>query len=485
MILFCMASFLPINVAMSKTAKAKSAKIGIVSLGCAKALVDSERILTLLRMEGYEIAPDYLGAKAVIVNTCGFLDSARAESFQAIAEALDENGKVIVTGCMGADPEVLKRFPRLLSASGPGQFERVVEAVHKAAPPPHTPFLNLVPPEGLRLTPKHYAYLKISEGCDHACSFCIIPQLRGPQVSRTASDILKEAEALVHAGVRELLVIAQDLTAYGIDLKHAPSDWKGDKVKARLPELARELGKLGAWVRLHYVYPHAVADELIDLMQEGLILPYLDIPFQHASPKVLKAMRRPSYQDKTLKRIESWRKQVPDITFRSTFIVGFPGETDEDFRFLLEWLDAAQLDRVGCFTYENVEGAPANKLPEQVPEEVKQERWERLMAVQRKISARKLKTKIGKRIEVLVDQTDEWGGIGRSIGDSPEVDGVVHLVGDFRMVPGDVIDAEVTRTEDYDLVATPVQCLRNWSTTWPAPANHKPISPAMMNPNDR
>ncbi|MBF0267567.1 MAG: 30S ribosomal protein S12 methylthiotransferase RimO [Alphaproteobacteria bacterium] len=470
---------------MSKTSSKKSARIGIISLGCAKALVDSERILTLLKAEGYEIAPDYQGAQAVIVNTCGFLDSAKAESYQAIAEALEENGKVIVTGCMGADPEVLKRFPKLLSASGPMQFERVIEAVHAAVPPPHAPYLDLVPPQGLRLTPKHYAYLKISEGCDHACSFCIIPHLRGKQVSRPANDILGEAEALVKAGVRELLVIAQDLTAYGIDLKHAASDWKGRQVKARLPELVRELGRLGAWIRLHYVYPHPIADELLPLMQEGLVLPYLDIPFQHASPQVLKAMRRPSFQDRTLERIRRWRERVPELALRSTFIVGFPGETEEDFRFLLEWLEAARLDRVGCFTYEAVEGAPANQLANQVPEKIKQERWERLMAAQKRISALKLKDKVGRRIEVLVDEVDNWGGIGRSIGDSPEVDGVVHLAGDLVMHPGDLIDAQVTKAEDYDLIATPIQCLRSWSNSWPPPANHKPMSAAMMNPKER
>jgi ribosomal protein S12 methylthiotransferase len=470
---------------MSKTSKSKPAKIGIVSLGCAKALVDSERILTLLRAEGYEISPDYQGAQAVIVNTCGFLDSARAESFQAIAEALDENGKVIVTGCMGGDETILKRYPKILSASGPGQFERVVEAVHKAAPPPHARYLDLVPPQGLRLTPQHYAYLKISEGCDHACSFCIIPKLRGKQISRPPADILQEAEALANSGVRELLVIAQDLTAYGSDLKFAASDWKGRKVKARLPDLVRELGRLGVWVRLHYVYPHAIADELVELMAQGLALPYLDIPFQHASPKVLKAMKRPSYQDKTLERIRKWRRLVPDLVLRSTFIVGFPGETEEDFRFLLEWLDAAQLDRVGCFTFEAVDGAPANDLPGQVPEKVKKERWKRLMAAQARISAHKLSSKVGKRIEVLVDEIDNWGGIGRSIGDSPEVDGVVHLAGELPLAVGDIVDAEVIKAEEYDLVAKPLQCLKNWSASWAPPTNHKPISPATMNPKER
>ncbi|MDK9722338.1 MAG: 30S ribosomal protein S12 methylthiotransferase RimO [Rhodospirillales bacterium] len=465
--------------------KQRTSKIGIISLGCAKALVDSERILTLLKMEGYEIAADYQGAQAVIVNTCGFLDSARAESFQAIAEALDENGKVIVTGCLGGDEAVLKRFPKLLSASGPGQFERVVKAVHEAVPPPHAPYLDLVPAAGLRLTPPHYAYLKISEGCDHACSFCIIPHLRGKQISRPAADILKEAEALAQSGVRELLVIAQDLTAYGTDLKHGESDWKGRAVKARLPELVFELGRLGVWVRLHYVYPHPIADELIPLMRQGLVLPYLDIPFQHASPKVLKAMRRPSYQDRTLERIRKWRAMVPDLVLRSTFIVGFPGESEEDFRFLLEWLEAAQLDRVGCFTFEAVEGAPANALPDQVPEKVKKKRWERLMAVQQRISAAKMNRKLGQRIEVLIDEVDAWGGIGRSIGDSPEVDGVVHLVGDLHLTVGDIIDAEVVKAEDYDLVAKPLQCLKNWSASWAPPTNHKPISPATMKPRVR
>ncbi|MBF0167138.1 MAG: 30S ribosomal protein S12 methylthiotransferase RimO [Alphaproteobacteria bacterium] len=464
----------------------KPARIGIISLGCAKALVDSERILTLLRAEGYEIAKDYAGAQAVIVNTCGFLDSARAESFEAIAEALAENGKVIVTGCMGGDEGALReRYPHILSVTGPGQFERVVDAVHRAVPAPHAPYLDLVPAQGLRLTPKHYAYLKISEGCDHACSFCIIPKLRGPQVSRPANDILAEAQALAASGVRELLVIAQDLTSYGSDLKHAASDWKGRSVRARLPELARELGRLGVWVRLHYVYPHPLADELIGLMEEELVLPYLDMPFQHASPRVLKAMRRPRFQDRTLERIQNWRKRVPELVLRSTFIVGFPGETDEDFRFLLEWLEAARLDRVGCFTYEAVSGAPANDLPGAVPEKIKQERWERLMAASQRISAAKLKDKMGKRIEVLVDEVDKWGAIGRGIADSPEVDGVVHLSSDLALEPGDLVDAEVLRTQEYDLIASPLQILRKWRSQSPPPANHSPTRPAATKPRTR
>jgi ribosomal protein S12 methylthiotransferase len=430
-------------------------KVGFVSLGCAKALVDSERILTQLRAEGYEFAPEYGGADVVIVNTCGFLDSAREESLSAIGEALAENGKVIVTGCMGATPELIRsRYPDVLSITGPAQYESVVDAVHRAVPPQHDPYLDLLPPQGVKLTPRHYAYLKISEGCNNRCSFCIIPKLRGDLVSRSASDVLGEAEKLVQSGVKELLVISQDTSAYGIDTKYAASTWRGREVRAKFLDLCQALGELGVWVRLHYVYPYPHVDEVMELMAEGKILPYLDIPFQHASPKVLKAMRRPANQEKVLERIVKWRKACPDLTLRSTFIVGFPGETEEDFQFLLDWLKEAQLDRVGCFRYENVAEADSGALGEHVPEEVKEERWNRFMAVQQEISASRLKRKVGQTISVLIDTVGKDGITGRSAADAPEIDGVVHIRTAKRLLPGHMVQAKIESSDAYDLYAT-------------------------------
>jgi ribosomal protein S12 methylthiotransferase len=428
--------------------------ISFVSLGCPKALVDSERILTHLRAEGYELARRHDGADVVIVNTCGFLDSAKAESLEAIGTALAENGKVIVTGCMGAEPEQIRdRFPDVLAITGPQQYESVVSAVHAAVPPAHDPFVDLVPPQGIKLTPRHYAYLKISEGCNHRCSFCIIPHLRGDLVSRPAADVLREAERLVKAGVKELLVISQDTSAYGIDVKYAPSRWQNREVNARFLDLARELGTLGVWVRLHYVYPYPHVDDVIPLMADGKVLPYLDIPFQHASPRILKAMKRPAAQAKTLERIARWREICPDIAIRSTFIVGFPGETDSDFEELLAWLDEARLDRVGCFRYEPVAGAAANALPDAVPDEVKDQRWHRFMAHQQAISARKLQKKVGGRIQVIVDETGGRTAKGRSTADAPEIDGAVHLTSRLPIRMGDIVTARVERADAYDLFA--------------------------------
>ncbi len=431
---------------------AKPARIGIVSLGCPKALVDTERIVTHLRAEGYEFAPDYAGADLVVVNTCGFLDSARAESLDAIGEALAENGRVIVTGCLGAEPDLIHaRHPGVLAVTGPQQYEAVIEAVHRARPPTHDPFTDLVPPQGIRLTPRHYAYLKIAEGCDHRCTFCIIPRLRGGLASRPAGEVLREAERLAKAGVRELMVIAQDTGAYGVDLGHAASDWRGRPVRAHLTDLAAALGELGVWVRLHYVYPYPHVDSLIPLMAEGRLLPYLDIPFQHASPRVLKAMRRPANQARTLERIAAWRAACPELTIRSTFIVGFPGETEEDFALLLDWLEAAQLDRVGCFKFEPVAGAAANALPGSVPEAVKQERFERLMDRQQAISAARQRRKLGKTIDVLVDEVGPYGAVGRSAADAPEIDGRVHLAPAAGVRAGDIVRVRVTRADAYDL----------------------------------
>jgi ribosomal protein S12 methylthiotransferase len=427
-------------------------KVGIVSLGCSKALVDSERILTKLRAEGYDISGSYAGADVVIVNTCGFLDSARAESLEAIGEAIAENGKVIVTGCMGGDEKTIRSVhPSVLAVSGPHQYQAVVEAVHGVVPPLHDPKMSLVPPEGLHLTPHHYAYLKISEGCNNSCTFCIIPDIRGPLASRPAADVLGEAERLAEAGVRELLVISQDTSAYGLDLKHAASPWHGRQVRAHLTDLASALGDLGIWIRLHYVYPYPHVDEVIPLMAEGRILPYLDIPFQHASPQVLKAMRRPANQEKVLNRIRSWRDTCPDLAIRSTFIVGFPGETEEDFESLLDWLDEAQLDRVGCFKYENIKGAQANALDDQIDEDVKEERHQRFMEAARQIADERAQTKVGTRIEVIVDEVDEEGAIGRSKADSPEVDGAVFMNGETDLAPGDLVVVEVEAAEDYDV----------------------------------
>ncbi|WP_249977749.1 30S ribosomal protein S12 methylthiotransferase RimO [Vreelandella olivaria] len=432
-------------------------KVGFVSLGCPKALVDSERILTQLRTDGYEIVPTYDDADVVVVNTCGFIDSAKAESLDAIGEAIAENGKVIVTGCMGVDESVIRdTHPNVLAVTGPQQYEQVVNAVHSAVPfvSEYDHRIDLVPAQGIKLTPRHYAYLKISEGCNHTCSFCIIPSMRGKLVSRPVGDVLREAEALARAGVKELLVISQDTSAYGVDMRYAENEWHGRQVKTRLTELCDALSELGIRVRLHYVYPYPHVDELIPLMVEGKILPYLDIPFQHASPKVLKAMKRPAFEDRTLERIKRWRELCPELTIRSTFIVGFPGETEEDFQYLLDWLSEAQLDRVGCFQYSPVDGAPANDLGlEQLPDDVKQERWERFMAHQQAISAARLQAKIGSQIEVLVDEVDEEGAIGRSEADAPEIDGMVYLDSRHALRPGDVVSAQVTHADEYDLWA--------------------------------
>lgn len=432
--------------------------MGLVSLGCPKALVDSERIMTQLRAEGYELSKTYQGADVVIVNTCGFLDSAKAESLQAIGEAMAENGKVVVTGCMGAQPELIRdRFPGVLAITGPQKYESVVDAIHRAVPPRHDPFFDLVPPQGLKLTPRHYAYLKISEGCNNRCSFCIIPQLRGDLVSRPAADVLREAERLVKAGVKELLVISQDTSAYGVDLKYAESRWRDQDVRAKFLDLCRELGSLGVWVRFHYVYPYPHVDDVIPLMADGRILPYLDIPLQHASPDVLRAMKRPAHQEKTLERIRRWRQVCPDITIRSTFIVGFPGETEADMQFLLDWLEEAQLDRVGCFTYEPVAGAPANDLAAPVPEETKRERQTRFMETQAAISARKLADKIGKKLEVIIDDADDEGGAeGRTRGDAPEIDGTVQIGGGRILQPGEIVTVEIEDADEHDLYGVPV-----------------------------
>jgi ribosomal protein S12 methylthiotransferase len=430
-------------------------RVGLVSLGCPKALVDSERILSRLRAEGYEFSRNYQGADVVIVNTCGFLDSAKAESLAAIGEAMAENGRVIVTGCMGAEPgAILAKFPNVLAVTGPQQYEQVVAAVHQAAPPAHDPFLDLVPPQGIRLTPRHYAYLKISEGCSNRCSFCIIPQLRGDLVSRPAAEVLREAETLVKAGVKELLVISQDTSAYGLDLKYAPSTFQDREVQAKFLDLARELGQLGAWVRLHYVYPYPHVDEVIGLMAEGRLLPYLDIPLQHAAPDVLRAMKRPAAQEKTLERVRSWRKICPSLAIRSSFIVGFPGETDEDFAVLLDWLKAAELDRVGCFKFEPVAGASANALPGQVADEVKAQRYKLLMETQQAISAKLLKRKVGSRQKVIIDAVTASGAVGRSMADAPEIDGAVHLTARRPLKVGEIVTAKIDRTDAYDLHGT-------------------------------
>ncbi len=433
-------------------------KVGFVSLGCPKALVDSERIITKLRSEGYAVAPDYTNADVVVVNTCGFLNSAKEESLAAIGEAIAENGRVIVTGCMGVEEARIRAaHPDVLAVTGPHQYEAVVSAVHDAVPPLHDPFVDLVPPEGLHLTPRHYAYVKISEGCNNRCSFCIIPSLRGDLASRPAAHVMAEASRLVAAGVKELLIISQDTSAYGLDLKYAESSWNGAALKARFVDLAHALGDLGAWVRLHYVYPYPHVDDVIPLMGEGKILPYLDVPFQHASPAVLKAMRRPAHQEKTAARIAAWRKTCPDLALRSTFIVGFPGETEEDFEFLLAWLKEVRINRAGCFKYEPVDGAKANELPGAVPEEVKEERWHRFMAAQQEISRALLAEKIGAAIDVLVDEVDEEGAIGRSKWDAPEIDGAVFLNGESAVEPGDIVKARVLHADEHDLWAERVE----------------------------
>jgi ribosomal protein S12 methylthiotransferase len=436
---------------------AQPARISFVSLGCPKALVDSERIVTRLRAEGYELARDHGGADVVIVNTCGFLDTAQAESLDAIGQALAENGQVIVTGCMGAEPQkITARYPGVLAVTGPQQYESVVAAVHRAAPPLHGRFLDLVPPQGIKLTPRHYSYLKISEGCNNRCTFCIIPQLRGNLVSRPAAEVLREAERLVAAGVKELLVIAQDTSAYGIDLKYAASVWKGREVPAKFIDLARALGQFGVWVRLHYVYPYPHVDDVIGLMSEGMILPYLDVPFQHASPAVLKRMRRPAAQERTLERIRCWRQRCPELAIRSTFIVGFPGETEADFQLLLDWLGEAELDRVGCFRYEPVDGAVANDLAAPVAAEVKEERWHRFMQRQQAISAKRLKRKVGTRQQVIVDEAQSAGGKGRSKADAPHIDGTVHIESRRPLRVGEIATVKIERADAYDLHGTAV-----------------------------
>ena len=433
-------------------------KVGMVSLGCPKNLVDSERILTKLRAEGYGLSPDYAGADVVLVNTCGFLDSAKEESLEAIGEAISENGRVIVTGCMGDEADAIRaRFPNVLAISGAHQYEAVVEAVHDAAPVPASPYVDLVPEAGLKLTPRHYSYLKISEGCNHRCTFCIIPSIRGDLVSRRPDAVLREAEKLVAAGTRELLVISQDTSAYGLDLRHARYPLKGGgEVRAHMTDLARELGRLGAWVRLHYVYPYPHVDQVIPLMAEGLVLPYLDIPFQHAAPRVLKAMKRPANDARVLERLAAWRAVCPDIAIRSSFVVGFPGETEEDFQYLLDWLGEAQLDRVGAFRFEPVAGAAANALPDAVPDEVKEERYARIMARTAAISAAKLSAKIGRTLDVIIDVADEDGGAtGRSQADAPEIDGEVHLRDAPGLRPGDIVRVEIEDADEHDLFGVP------------------------------
>ena len=435
-----------------RAGKPKIPKVGFVSLGCPKALVDSERIITKLRAEGYQIAADYDGADVVVVNTCGFLNSAKEESLSAIGEAMSANGRVIVTGCLGVEEDRIRAaHPGVLAVTGPHQYEQVMEAVHAAVPQLHDPFMDLVPPEGIRLTPRHYAYLKISEGCNNACSFCIIPDLRGKLVSRPANHVMTEAEKLVKAGVKELLVISQDTSAYGLDIKYATSPWKGQPLAARFLDLSRALGDLGAWVRMHYVYPYPHVDDVIPLMADGKILPYLDIPFQHASPKVLKAMRRPGNQDKTAARIAKWRDVCPDLAIRSTFIVGFPGETDADFEMLLDWLKEARLNRVGCFKYEAVDGAKANALDGAVPEEVKEERWHRFMAAQQEVSAEILATRVGRTIDVIIDETDDEGALGRSKWDAPDIDGSVFINGATDLKAGQIVQAKIVHSDEYDL----------------------------------
>ncbi len=431
---------------------AAAPKVGFVSLGCPKALVDSEGILTRLRAEGYAISPSYDGADLVVVNTCGFIESAMQESLEAIGEALEENGRVIVTGCLGAKGDVVRQtHPKVLAVTGPHALEEVMTAVHEHLPKPHDPFADLVPPQGIKLTPRHYAYLKISEGCNHRCTFCIIPSLRGDLVSRPIGEVMREAETLVKAGVKELLVISQDTSAYGVDLKYRTDFWGGRPLKARMGDLAAALGELGVWVRLHYVYPYPHVDEVIPLMAEGKILPYIDVPFQHASRRILKLMKRPASGEDNLGRIRAWRRICPDITIRSTFIAGFPGETEGEFRELLDFLEEAELDRVGCFAYSPVPGASANELPGALPDESREERRERLMRLQAKISARRLKRRLGKTIKVLVDEVKGKRAVGRSAGDAPEIDGVVHIEGGSALKPGDWAQVKVTRTDAHDL----------------------------------
>ncbi len=432
--------------------------IGLVSLGCPKALVDSERILTTLRAQGYAFSPNYDGADVVIVNTCGFLDSAKAESLEAIGEALNENGRVIVTGCLGTEDELIRAtHPSVLAVSGPHQYEAVVDAVHQAVPPVANPFTDLVPPQGLKLTPRHYAYLKISEGCNNRCSFCIIPSIRGDLVSRPVASVLYEAERLVKAGTKEIMVISQDTSAFGVDIKYATSKFHGRDIEARFLTLAEELGELGAWIRMHYVYPYPHVDKVIPLMADGKILPYLDIPFQHASPTVLKAMRRPANQEKTADRIKAWRQVCPDLAVRSTFIVGFPGETEEDFQMLLDWVEETQIDRAGCFEYEPVAGAKANEIEGAVPDEVKRERYERLMEVAQDVSTERLASRVGRTIDALVDDVDPENNraIARSQWDAPDIDGTVIIDDAEGIKPGDMVSVTITDSDEYDLYAEP------------------------------
>jgi len=431
-------------------------RVGFVSLGCPKATVDSEQVITQLRAEGYEIEPDFERADMVIVNTCGFIDSAVEESLESIDEALQQNGQVIVTGCLGARAEVIReRFPSLLAVTGPQARDEVMQAVHQHLPAPHDPFLDLVPKQGVRLTPRHYAYLKISEGCNHRCSFCIIPSMRGDLVSRPIDSVMEEAQILVDAGIREILVISQDTSAYGVDTRYATRFWRGQPLRTRFLDLCRALTQLGVWVRLHYVYPYPHVDDVIPLMADGSLLPYLDIPFQHASKRILKAMKRPGNQERVLERIASWREICPELVIRSTFIVGFPGETEEDFQELLDFLDTAQLDRVGCFTYSAVDGAAANQLPNPVPEAVKQERYHRFMLKQQEISSQKLQRRIGQQMNVLVETRDDEGYIARSYADAPEIDGLVHITTDDELVLGDFCQVRVDDADEYDLYATP------------------------------
>ncbi len=442
------------TAAKGGTKSAAAPRIGLVSLGCPKALVDSERIVTQLRSEGYQLSADYAGADVVIVNTCGFLDSAKAESLEAIGEAVAKNGRVIVTGCLGVEKErILKAHPAVLAVTGPHQYEAVVSAVHDAVPPLHDPFVDLLPDAGLRLTPRHYAYLKISEGCNNRCSFCIIPSIRGDLASRPANQVIAEAERLVRAGVKELLVISQDTSAYGLDIKYATSAWKGRDIKAKFYDLAAELGNLGAWVRMHYVYPYPHVDDVIPLMAAGKILPYLDIPFQHASPRILKAMKRPASNDKVLKRIAHWRSICPDLALRSTFIVGFPGETEDDFQQLLDFVGEAKIARAGCFKYEPVAGATANAIDGHVPDDIKEDRWHRFMAAQQKVSTEIMAARVGRNIEILIDEVDEDGAIGRSQWDAPEIDGSVFLEDATGLTPGDLIKVKVTHSDEYDVWA--------------------------------
>ena len=436
----------------TRKSAAASPRVGFVSLGCPKALVDSERILTQLRAEGYLISGSYRDADLVVVNTCGFIDAAVEESLDAIGEALAENGKVIVTGCLGARGRVVKdAHPRVLAVTGPHATEEVMSAVHSHLPKPHDPFIDLVPPQGVKLTPKHFAYLKIAEGCNHRCTFCIIPSMRGDLVSRPVGEVMQEAENLVKAGVKELLVISQDTSAYGADVRYRTGFWGGRPLKTRMTELTRALGDLGVWVRLHYVYPYPHVDEIVPLMAEGKVLPYLDVPFQHASPRILKLMKRPANAENNLERIQAWREICPDITIRSTFIAGFPGETEAEFEELLQFLEDAQLDRVGCFAYSPVDGAAANALPDPIPHELREERRARFMALQEKISARRLQQKIGRTLAVLIDESSEEGAIGRSSADAPEIDGVVRIRNARGLKPGEFAQVRVTRSDAHDL----------------------------------